>query len=480
NLNTSKPLYIGNAKYNLIMDTDKYSYAFYNCIKDGMRHTREGKIDYEHFKSSMSDEQYKTISNYLYSKLGYYELLCTSFYYIHPGKIIPKTVKIVKTDSTNPWNGTDTPIEEFELNPSGVENAEYLKNAHDTRDVIPGDFVVGTHRSSGLMEDPYIPPSDSEFETYNGLVEKTGNFTYTYENKSVMTVQSISEIYENSFDEGNLPSDSAVSYNEIISIHYKRRFNVLESIKSTLIGGLIGCTLFFLIIGAILVISLRKIIKTQIVEEEKRREVTNALAHDIKTPLFIISGYAQNLKENLNAQKREHYYDRIIERTNEVNSLVHKMLDFSRLGTFEHNLNLENIDIEELTAGVLRDYYNIPQSKNITVRADEKCIIKADRELLRRAVSYLVDNAVKYSLDDTDISIVLGENKFSISNRCDNVTHDDIKNLTEEYFRVEKNRNSKGNGLGLSIVKSICDVHDFALDIVLNNDTITFTISFRK
>ncbi len=467
-----------NDDYMLIMDTDKHAYAFYNCIGNNKRFTREGNIDYEHFRNSMSDEQYEVISKYLLSKTNYYELICTSFYYISPGRIIPKTADIVKTTNINPWNGTDIFVESFSFNPSDVENAQLCYNAYDTRDVIPGDFVVGNYDSGGLIQSPYAPINYNEFDLYNGKIEKVGHFSYTFENRTNIVIPSIGEVYENVIEEANIPTDSTTSYSEIITIYYKHQFNIFESNKKLLITGITGSFFFFLIIGVILILSLRKISKTQIIEEEKRRAVTKALAHDIKTPLFIISGYAQNLKENVNTDKREHYCNKIIERTDEVNSLVHKMLDFSKLGTTEQTLVLETVNVNELVSLAIEDYYNLPSTKNILLDFKGDCKINADKELLRRAVSYLLDNAVKYSLNNTDINIVLSENSLSISNTCENISENDISHLTEPYYRVEKNRESKGNGLGLSIMKSIVELHSFNLSIELKDNLITFTINF--
>ena len=90
----------------------------------------------------------------------------------------------------------------------------------------------------------------------------------------------------------------------------------------------------------------------------------------------------------------------------------------------------------------------------------------------------LIDNAVIYSLPDSEIEIEVESKSFSVSNRCDNLTKADLKNLTQPYYRKDKSRNRKGNGLGLSIVKSIADLHNTKLIIKLKNDIISFKISF--
>ena len=218
--------------------------------------------------------------------------------------------------------------------------------------------------------------------------------------------------------------------------------------------------------------------KTQLNEEEKRSELTNAIAHDIKTPLFIISGYAQNLKENVNNEKREHYCDRIINKTQEVNELVHKMLELSRIDNLEKAIARENLDIAQMVKEITSSYESLPDKKSFVMSFAENCHIYADKSLIHRAVSNLISNAVMYSDYESEIKIDISDTSFSISNQCSSITQSDLKHLTEPYYRVEKNRNTKGNGLGLSIVKSITDMHNYKLDIKLCDSTITFTLSF--
>ena len=92
------------------------------------------------------------------------------------------------------------------------------------------------------------------------------------------------------------------------------------------IGSILTATgilfMFFLIIGVVLTVMMWRTLKMQIVEEQKRRDMTNALAHDIKTPLFILSGYAGNLKENVQTDKREHYHNPNVKAADLMQSVI--------------------------------------------------------------------------------------------------------------------------------------------------------------
>ena len=464
----------------LIMDTDIHDYVLFICNIDSVRSYKEGKIEFDDFIASIDDEDYKDICDYLYTEDiendCMYELVCKEFYYENPGVILPKTVSILKiVDSTYEI------VETYSLNPAISDNSEIFEANDDDMlvNIISGSFAVGDNDSGGLISDPFDKnDSYKELDTFNGEISKKSAFTYTYENRTHMLVDTISEQYENSFSE-DVFTDPQVMDKELITVHYKREFNILESCKHILFYGVIIGFGFFFIIGAVIVISTRRIITAQLREEEKRREVTNALAHDIKTPLFIISGYAQNLKENVNTDKREHYAERIIERTNEVNELVHKMLDFSKLDSLEQSVYKEEFELKKVIEESIADYNTLSGDKTINFTAHDCCTINADKKMMSRVVSYLLDNAVKYSDSSTEISIELSRDSFSIANVCSFITDDDIKHIMEPYYKADKNRNSKGNGLGLSIVKSIIDLHRFEIEISLEDNVFTFRIMFK-
>lgn len=472
-----------------LINTDEDLVVSYRCSPDniswnsyyGITLLSHGLINFENFRASMTDEQYDSICKYLNTKAdadgNYYELICKELYYDGENfAIIPKTVEIVLTNQNHTWYIEDEVVQQYELNPEGVEKLSFGTCANDYRNVISGQFVVGNYSSGGLLDDSY----DIGSNHYNEVFEQVGAFTYVYKNASnvPMMIYNSDEITFEDEEAGIYYFlDQGETYQNLV-FSYAKHINVLDSCKNTLIFGVSALFLFFLIIGIILTIMMCKVMKTQMVEEQKRMEVTNALAHDIKTPLFIISGYAQNLKENINTDKREHYAQRIIERTDEVNDLVHTMLDFSKLSNIEQNSNLEDIDVFELSNGIITRFDGLDNSNNIVVNKNSDCLLFADKKLITRALSNIISNAVRYSDKDTDIVIDINEKSFSISNVCSNITDKDINQLCEPYYKAEKNRESKGNGLGLSIVKSIVELHGYKLNIELNGNIITFTIVF--
>lgn len=499
----------------VIMDTDKEIYLTLR-VKNEFEEISEycGNVVYNDFVKSIKAQELNTIIDYLKIKRDkdgyYYAVQCKEAYYnAENGHLIPKTIELVKTHDDYTWSEQNEVIDTFKLNPDGVKGLDAHTLAGDTECIIDGKFITGEFSSGGLIEEPFKPLDYGSDLTVahadNYLVEKESLFTYNYMSYDFSFFSTHGYRYgelENAFYEQEQKLYEEIStqllpveeeskrwdefYNDadymgkILDIKYVKHIDLLECAKETLTIGISSLFLFFLTIGVILTIMMCKVLKTQLNEEQKRADITNALAHDIKTPLFIISGYAQSLKENINTDKREHYCNRIIDRTEEVNSLVHTMLDFSKLEQIEDDLKFNNINVFELTNEVIARFDGLVSSDEIKLNLNGECNIFADKELMQRVVTNLVDNAIRYKDENTDITVNIEDKALSVSNICSNITKEDVKHLTEPYYKVEKNRKADGNGLGLSIVKSIVDLHGYKLDITLNDSKITFTISFKK
>lgn len=346
-------------------DSTILSFAYLDEYYETRRY-ENGFLYFEDFIDSMTSEQYEEIKDYLRIKPdkdgNYYELLCTEYYCNEDSRVfIPKTIEIVLSNQNNTWYAQDTVIKTYSLTPKDIEGCVLRQLARDARNVIPDQFVTGdfisdtnTDSTNASDNDYYGVMSDVQVEfpflyTYSGICSTDGYYLVTIE-PSVTT-----EDYIISTEE-YLNSQEFESMGVFLEVNYTEHSNILIDSAPLLLAGYGVIFLFLLIIGIILVLSLWTIIKTQAEEEQKRREVSSSLAHDIKTPLFIIEGYAQSLKENLHTEKREHYADRIIQRTQECNRLVHQMLSFSSLDSPDFALATEEVEVKSLLAEVIADF----------------------------------------------------------------------------------------------------------------------------
>lgn len=426
-----------------------------------------GCIEFERFKKSMTDAQYIEITEYLTKKNAgngeYYELLCTE-YYIDKSYLQPKSVEIVQTCDGNDWYVQDKVIKHYELKPSLEDtNSELYQCSEMHRNVIDDDFVFGKYKASTALDEYYDYVKEKYYTDENGIdILKDGaEYTYElnmyggYEIQTSVSVAPFTYIYSNweSMSVKPYNSDDYISF----SCNYARKFNVLESCSYKLIFMLIFILSVFLITGVIIGAVTWRTLKKQIEQENRLRTVTNAMAHELKTPLFIISGYSENLEENINTDKRTHYCEVINEQTRSMNILVSKMLDYSKLDSASFNLNIQKFSLTQLTKKILESY----MIYDIKLESDGDVNIKADKKLMKSVIENLVDNAVKYTTDINDISVKITNKSFSISNPCEELTKEEIKDMWQPYHRKAEHNNIEGHGLGLAMVKNILDLHKF-------------------
>lgn len=432
-----------------------------------------GVIDYRKFRNSMTDEQYNKISTYLQSKpdktelLGdvRYELVCRSFYYDNVF-VYPKTVEIVVTNDINKWYVEDEPVESFELKVnvpwiiykerSGIlyEYSELYKSGDQHRNMIDTNFVLEKRESRHLLD--YIDNSGKKF--YNIESEtKTGPFTYLFFNRR--SVSSVDEDEE-----------------KLYYLDFAREYNVLSVCFPKILIASAIIFVFFLLVGIIVSRLSWKAIYTQIEQETIRRDMTKAMAHDLKTPLFVISGYAESLRENINTDKRGYYADVIIDQTVRMDELVHSMLDFSRFDSDDFELNRESFSLNELVGSIVEKY---PDSR-LVFRCDDDCEISADRNLLTAVIDNFIDNSVKYGAPDMPIEVVISNGKLSVTNSVDReIGKYELQKVWEPYTKLSTARDSKGNGLGLAIAKRILETHGFDYGAGSEKNKIEFWIKFN-
>lgn len=91
-----------------------------------------------------------------------------------------------------------------------------------------------------------------------------------------------------------------------------------------------------------------------------------------------------------------------------------------------------------------------------------------------------MDNALRYSDEGTEIKVILTEKALSIGNVCSAITEEDVKHMTEPFYRAEKNRSTEGSGLGLATVESVAAHHGFSLSAKLSANILTLTLIFKK
>ena len=425
-----------------------------------------GYIDYRQFRSSISEVQYDKIVDLLNTKRSdgmSNELVCTRFY-TSVDQIIPMELSVIPVEKADDWFEQDRIIETFPLNVSAPEKSIVYSNAKSRINIIPKDLLL-----NGAYNRDYIGSLTEKQRGSSVEVIYNGSGEYLFYTSEYYFLDAF--VYRNE-------KGAYVNNQKLYLLQYAKKINILQSCERELFLGIAVIFVFFFTVGTMIFLMIWNTVRTQMIQEQKRLDFTNALAHDIKTPLFVISGYAYSLKENIDSDDRDSYLDKIIQQTEQINALVHKMLNLSKLNSFSMTLSRSECDFGGLVQGILEDYKSLTAGKTVSLTQSGESMIIADEELIRTALQNIIENAVKYSPKDSLITVDVTDRNVRISNPSQPLSKAELKKIWQPYYRADKSRHKKGNGLGLSIVKSIFDLHGIKFYMTMKDGHMVFQAGF--
>ncbi len=213
----------------------------------------------------------------------------------------------------------------------------------------------------------------------------------------------------------------------------------------------------------------QKIYAKQAALEETRRDITNAMAHELKTPLSVIRNFAENLMEHNMEEKRDYYLTQIIGQTEEMDRLVTEMIQISRLDSQEGIRRKETIQLSGLLKEQLERFTPMIQEKRLQVQVqrEEEFTVEGDREYLEKAVWNLLSNAVDYNIPGGSIQIRISRKSCTIENTGPLLDEDTLLHAFDLFYTGDKSRNKREGhmGLGLYLAKKILTLHGLGLTL---------------
>lgn len=214
--------------------------------------------------------------------------------------------------------------------------------------------------------------------------------------------------------------------------------------------------------SAILAFALLRVWRKQERVEQARRDTTAALAHELKTPLSVLSATAELLSNNMAQDKRRHYLEVIRQQAARMDGSVKRMLELSRLEAGAKALRRERFALSALAQERLDAA--IPPDTNlhteVTVSGTDE--VDADRALLARALDAILENAVQHTAPGGSIFVRMENGVCAVVNTGAPIPADALPRLWEAYYQADASRAAKGDGLGLSIAKTVFDLHGYA------------------
>ena len=198
-----------------------------------------------------------------------------------------------------------------------------------------------------------------------------------------------------------------------------------------------------------------------------RKEFLDNVSHELKTPIALIQGYAEGLKENISedSESREFYCDVIMDEAGKMNKLVKNLLTLNQLESGKDETVMERFDIVSLINGVLQTMDIMVQQKEAKVvfNETEPIYVWADEFKTEEVVTNYTSNALNHLDGERTVEIKilpLGDRiRISVFNTGQPIPEEDIPNLWNKFYKVDKARTREygGSGIGLSIVKAIME-----------------------
>ncbi len=203
--------------------------------------------------------------------------------------------------------------------------------------------------------------------------------------------------------------------------------------------------------------------------EGLRRELLANVSHDLRTPLTMIQGYAEVMRD-LPGENTPENVQIIIEETERLTSLVNDLLDLSRLESGVVALDKTRFDLTESIRAILRRYDKLADY-SFPFEAGEDVFVTADELKISQVVYNLINNAITYAGEDKTVTlrqtVENGRVRISVSDTGEGIPQDKLKDIWERYYKVDKEhkRAQVGTGLGLSIVRNILELHGGAYGV---------------
>ena len=355
-----------------------------------------------------------------------------------------------------------------------IDSGEYEEKSATVTEIPDGyvklDTSKGYHFHNSSIIGPGLASRDMDYEgDIESLVADLGDYSVGSSSRS-----------SRNCDQGKHNTDvSAMGNGYFLVMDYHTDLAKSTSGK-VIIGTWIGIALLSTLVSLAIAYVLYRSYKSAYDMEQYRRTTSNAMAHDLKSPLAVISLYAENLKAGTNPEKNQYYMDGILDEVRQMNGQVASILDMAKAEDVDTKLKKTEVDVAGIVDTVAEIYKEKISDKNVQIEISGACTVSADEALMYQAVVNIMDNAVKYVTDGGHIAVKLLDKEVSFVNSSEPLDKDTLANVWKPFVKGDNSRHGhKGTGLGLSIVKTIMDRHGFDCEMRNVDDGVEVRLIFR-
>ncbi|MCH8558485.1 MAG: hypothetical protein LAT84_11705 [Balneolia bacterium] len=226
--------------------------------------------------------------------------------------------------------------------------------------------------------------------------------------------------------------------------------------------------------------------------ENYRKDFIGDVSHELKTPIFAIQGYVETLIDGAleDEEVNRHFLQKTMKNVNRLTILTNDLMEIAKLETGELKSHILPIYVADIVQEALDTLQYRAEEDGVAIHQEipnDQFRVMGDRNQIRQVMVNLLENAIKYNKPGGAVNIKVsdqdGRVMVSVSDTGIGIAEEDIKRVTERFFRVDKSRSRGrgGTGLGLSIVKHILESHGSSINVksVLGEGT-TFSFSLKR
>lgn len=200
--------------------------------------------------------------------------------------------------------------------------------------------------------------------------------------------------------------------------------------------------------------------------EGLRRDLIANISHDLRTPLTMITGYGEMMRD-IPGENTPENVQVIIDEATRLGNLVTDLLDLSKLQSGTQSLTLTQFDLTQSVRSILKRYAVLTSQAGYRVDFISDCdvYVQADEIKISQVIYNLINNAVNYAGDDKTVIVTQrvtpGRVRLEVTDHGKGIAQEELAFIWDRYYKVDKTHKRAviGTGLGLSIVKNVLDMH---------------------
>ena len=227
--------------------------------------------------------------------------------------------------------------------------------------------------------------------------------------------------------------------------------------------------------------------REQMKSERMKTELITNVSHDIKTPLTSIINYVDLLKKAETEAERQEYLEVLDRQSARLKKLIEDLMEMSKASTGNVATEIVPTDVVESVNQALGEYADRFDrlGLNVVFRKPASSVIAlCDGKLLWRVLSNVMSNIVKYAMPHTRVYLDLSVTEYKVQLALKNISREELnisaEELMERFVRGDESRNTEGNGLGLNIAKSLMEVQNGTLELVVDGDLFKVVLTLQK